>query len=68
VVSSLNDLATEARAQFLQDMNRIGDALLKATGAFRINYEILGNTEPDEKRHMPAWFYDWKNATQSAHF
>lgn len=76
VVPSLNDLSLEARGQFMQDMARIGDALLEATGAFRINYEILGNsepelhahifprymTEPEEKRRMPAWFYDWKNA------
>jgi diadenosine tetraphosphate (Ap4A) HIT family hydrolase len=76
VVPSLNDLSIEARGQFLQDMVKIGDAILKATNAFRINYEILGNSEPelhahifprymsepDEKRRMPAWFYDWKNA------
>ncbi|MCB5185303.1 hypothetical protein LG201_08810 [Methylobacillus gramineus] len=76
IVPSLNDLSIEARGQFLQDMARIGDAILQATGASRINYEILGNTEPelhahifpryisepDEKRRMPAWFYDWKNA------
>ena len=28
--------------QFLRDMALIGDALLEATDAFRINYEILG--------------------------
>jgi diadenosine tetraphosphate (Ap4A) HIT family hydrolase len=76
VVPSLNDLPTHARNQFLYDMSRIGDALLKVTDSFRINYEILGNSEPelhahifprfksepDEKRRMPAWFYDWQNA------
>lgn len=76
VVASLNDLPTEARAQFLTDMAKVGDALLAVTGAYRINYEILGNSEPelhahifprfasepDEKRRMPAWFYDWKTA------
>lgn len=84
VVTSLNDLSTPARAQFLQDMARIGDAILKATESFRINYEILGNSEPElhahilprymsepeERRRMPAWFYDWQNAvrfTQSEH-
>jgi diadenosine tetraphosphate (Ap4A) HIT family hydrolase len=78
VVPSLNDLSHQARAQFLQDMVRVGDALLKATDAFRINYEILGNSEPElhahlfprsmseaeERRRMPAWFYDWKNAVR----
>jgi diadenosine tetraphosphate (Ap4A) HIT family hydrolase len=45
VVPSLNDLAPDRRAQFLLDMTAIGDALLAATDAYRINYEILGNTE-----------------------
>lgn len=76
VVPSLNDLDAEARAVYLLDMVRIGDAVLQATGAQRMNYEILGNSEPelhchlfpryahepDDKRKMPAWFYDWKNA------
>jgi diadenosine tetraphosphate (Ap4A) HIT family hydrolase len=57
-------------------MARLGDAVLQATGALRMNYEILGNSEPelhchlfpryasepDDKRRMPAWFYDWNNA------
>ncbi len=76
VVPSLNDLTEADRALFLSDMALIGDVLLKVTDAHRINYEILGNTEPelhahifprflnepDEKRRMPVWFYDWKNA------
>lgn len=76
VVPSLNDLDSEARATYLLDMARIGDAVLEATGALRMNYEILGNSEPElhchlfpryanepeQQRRMPAWFYDWKNA------
>jgi diadenosine tetraphosphate (Ap4A) HIT family hydrolase len=76
VVPSLNDLDAQARAVYLLDMAHLGDAVLQATGALRINYEILGNSEPelhchlfpryahepDDKRTMPAWFYDWKNA------
>jgi diadenosine tetraphosphate (Ap4A) HIT family hydrolase len=76
VVPSLNELSEEARLLFLSDMARIGDAILSVTHANRINYEILGNSEPelhahifpryadepDEKRRMPVWFYDWKNA------
>ncbi|NBF02195.1 hypothetical protein GV819_07805 [Pseudomonas sp. Fl5BN2] len=76
VVASLNDLDSQARAVYLLDMARIGDAVLQATGALRMNYEILGNTEPElhchifpryasepeQKRKMPAWFYDWKTA------
>lgn len=77
VVTSLNDLDEQARTIYLLDMARLGDAALAATGALRMNYEILGNsepelhchlfpryaTEPDQYRRMPAWFYDWKNAT-----
>lgn len=76
VVSDLNALTMEQRIIFLQDMTVLGDALLEVTGAVRINYEILGNseaalhahvfpryaTEPAEKRQKPVWFYDWKNA------
>lgn len=76
VVESLNDLDTEARATYLLDMARLGDAALQATGAVRMNYEILGNsepelhchlfpryaTEPEQHRKMPVWFYDWKTA------
>jgi diadenosine tetraphosphate (Ap4A) HIT family hydrolase len=77
-VPSLNDLSLDARGQFLQDMTRIGDALLKVTDSYRINYEILGNSEPElhahilprymneheERRRKPAWFYDWNNAVR----
>lgn len=76
VVPSLNDLPREARLQFLDDMARIGDVLLRLTGATRINYEILGNSEPElhahifpryaseapEHRTKPVWFYDWNSA------
>jgi len=77
VVPSLNDLAPEARKQYLLDMASLGDAILAATDALRINYEILGNSEPElhchifpryaseeeHRRKMPVWFYDWKTAT-----
>jgi diadenosine tetraphosphate (Ap4A) HIT family hydrolase len=76
VVASLNDLADPRRADFLRDMCRLGDAILQVTSADRINYEILGNaepelhahvfpryaTEPPDLRRMPAWFYDWAAA------
>jgi diadenosine tetraphosphate (Ap4A) HIT family hydrolase len=80
VVPSLNDLDTAGRTAYLLDMARLGDAALQATGALRMNYEILGNsepelhchifpryaTEPEQNRKMPAWFYDWKTATPYA--
>ena len=70
VVASLNDLSADERIRFLSEMTLIGDALLEVTGASRINYEILGNAEPelhahifprfrDEPDHLirrPAWF------------
>ena len=71
VVSSLNDLTSQARAAYLGDMAIIGDALLEVTGAYRINYAIMGNsdqvlhshivprylTEPDELRMSNPWTY-----------
>ena len=58
-------------------MIRIGDALLRVTSAYRINYETWGNldpalhthitprylSEPEEKRVLPPRIgYDWPNA------
>jgi diadenosine tetraphosphate (Ap4A) HIT family hydrolase len=76
VVPSLNALAAKERTQFLLDMARLGDALLKATDAVRINYAILGNRDPalhahvmpryaDEPETLRAehpWAYDWQAA------
>ncbi|MBV8036238.1 HIT family protein [Roseateles sp.] len=80
VVPSLNDLDADARARYLQDMAHVGDALLQATDCYRVNYEILGNSEPElhahvfprylseaqEARRRPAWFYDWASAPRYA--
>ncbi|HEX4302942.1 MAG TPA: hypothetical protein VHZ78_09120 [Rhizomicrobium sp.] len=52
VVESLNALTGAARAQYLDDMARIGDALLAVTGAHRINYETLCNLEPSLHTHI----------------
>ncbi len=82
VVSSLNDLSSSQRLTFLADMTLIGDAILEVTGAVRINYEILGNAEPElhahifprfadeseDKRRMPVWFYDWSIAPKFSLF
>ncbi len=76
VVPSLNDLVEPARTEYLQDLARLGDAVLAVTGALRINYAILGNLDPelhahvfpryaheaDVRRRAPVWFYDWANA------
>ncbi|MGH8149232.1 MAG: HIT family protein [Steroidobacteraceae bacterium] len=67
VVGSLNALATQERAQFLSDMARLGDALLKVTGAARINYAILGNVEPALHAHVIPRYADEPDALRTAH-
>lgn len=76
VVPDLNALRGAARQQFLDDMARLGDAVLDATGAERLNYEMLGNVEPAlhahvipryawepaETRRQPVWLHDWSTA------
>ena len=72
VVPDLNALDKHKRAEYLLDMTILGDAVLEVTGAYRINYEILGNldpalhahviprymTEPEDMRKGPAFLYD----------
>ena len=76
VVPDLNALTPERRSQFLLDMSRLGDALMRTTAAIRINYAIFGNVEPALHAHVipryrtePAgmqnqhpWAYDWNAA------
>lgn len=71
VVISLNALTHPQRAEYLCDMALVGDALLEVTGAYRINYAIMGNSdqalhahiipryadEPDEYRRGGSWSY-----------
>ncbi len=76
VAPTLNALAAAERIQFLADMVALGDAVLNATRALRVNYAILGNQEPALHAHViprfhdePAahvtthpWTYDWTTA------
>ena len=76
VPPSLNALSVEERVRFLRDMTIVGDAILEVTGAARIKYEILGNSdpalhvhlipryeaEPEDFRRGPVWFYDLSQA------
>ena len=78
VVPHLNAMDAAARDRFLSDMGRLGDAVLAATDALRINYAMFGNVEPalhahvipryaDEPEAMRAahpWAYDWNAARQ----
>jgi len=71
IVPSLNDLSRQERTTFLNEMAIVGDVLQKITGAYRINYAIMGNydqtlhahivprylTEPDELRSGAPWSY-----------
>lgn len=76
VVSDLTALQGDRRRQFLEDMARVGEAVLAVTGAARINYEMLGNvepalhahvvprfaSEPEAARRQPIWLHDWSLA------
>jgi diadenosine tetraphosphate (Ap4A) HIT family hydrolase len=58
VVPSLNALNERQRARYLVDMSLVGDALLEVTGAYRINYSILGNTDPYLHAHIVPRYMD----------
>lgn len=78
VVAHLNILQALERTQFLADMARVGDAVLAATGAVRINYALFGNAEPALHAHVfprradeapgirsaQPWALDWQAAPQ----
>jgi diadenosine tetraphosphate (Ap4A) HIT family hydrolase len=46
------DLDRLQRAEYLGDMALVGDALLEVTGAYRINYGIMGNSDPFRHAHI----------------
>lgn len=52
VVPSVNDLQGQQRLDYLQDVVRVGDALLEVTGAARINYETWCNQAPSLHTHI----------------
>jgi diadenosine tetraphosphate (Ap4A) HIT family hydrolase len=76
VVPDLNALTPERRSQFLLDMSRLGDALMRVSSPVRINYAIFGNvepalhahvvpryrSEPEPMRTQHPWAYDWSQA------
>lgn len=63
-VERLSDLAHDRRAQFLEAMARLGEAVERACQEFdprfrRVNLEILGNTDP--YLHAHVWpRYEWE--------
>ncbi|MCA9304739.1 MAG: hypothetical protein KC996_11510 [Phycisphaerales bacterium] len=56
VVASPNDLDHRAREQFFSDLVLLGDAILEATGAERINYLVLCNQVPELHGHCVPRF------------
>ena len=56
VVSDLNALSLEKRAQWGIDLAKVGDALIKVCGAVRANYEIWGNQDPALHAHITPRF------------
>ena len=66
VVPHLNALVAASREQFLSDMALVGDAVLAATSALRINYAMFGNVEPALHAHVFPRFADEPAATRTA--
>lgn len=78
VVPHLNEMTANHQADFLAEMAAVGNAVLKSTGAVRINYAMFGNQEPALHAHIipryetekeglktaTPWSYDWANAEQ----
>ena len=67
VVPHLNALAPAERAVLLAEATRLGDCLLAATGAVRINYAVFGNLEPALHVHLVPRFADEPEALRAAH-
>ncbi|MHC4833565.1 MAG: HIT family protein [Planctomycetota bacterium] len=57
-INSINDLDEVRRLAFMSDLLRLGDALLAATGAERINYLVLCNQTPELHGHAIPRFAD----------
>ena len=77
IVDSPNALSEPERIRYSLDVLQIGDALLAATAAHRINYLTLANQEPSlhthiiprypdepeaKRRGSPLHAYDWASA------
>lgn len=58
VVFGINDLDRAARAQFALDAADAGDALIAATGAYRINYLTMCDKAPSLHTHVIARYAD----------
>jgi diadenosine tetraphosphate (Ap4A) HIT family hydrolase len=66
VVPHLNAMSSASRARFLSDMALVGDAIIAATSALRINYAMFGNVEPALHAHIFPRSADEPAATRTA--
>jgi diadenosine tetraphosphate (Ap4A) HIT family hydrolase len=58
-VDQLHDLPQEKREEYLSDMSLLGEAVQSVCNPRRVNYSILGNTDPFLHTHVfPR--YDWE--------
>lgn len=48
----LHDLSEQSASRFMRDAQRVSKALLEATGAVKLNYEIHGNSLPHLHMHF----------------
>lgn len=67
--TELYELSRETRSAFVNDVSRAAQAIMLAVGAFKMNYEILGNADPHVHCHLiprqqdepglklPAWLH-----------
>ena len=81
-VKDLNALAADKRSEFLNDMHILGEAIEYVTQPVRMNYSILGNTDPilhahvyprysweaPERLQLPAWLYPLDTHWDNAHW
>ena len=75
-VGELHELEKSFRTEFLKEMSRVAEAVYKALKPDKLNYELLGNTEPHLHWHIfprykedpnfvrPIWVVD-KNIRQA---
>jgi diadenosine tetraphosphate (Ap4A) HIT family hydrolase len=52
VVFGMNDLDEATRMKYWRDVCRVGDALIKTTGSYRINYETMCNVAQALHTHI----------------
>ena len=52
VVFGMNSLNEETRMKYWRDVCRVGDALIKVTGSYRINYETMCNVAQALHTHI----------------